>query len=231
MFLTFLFHLLITLPSIIYHETYDQYLRYVYIKRYDTLPAGIHDVIVFIHGRGGHYTCFETLIKKLQSEVKFQVLTVDLGNNANTSIVEDVETMYQQLNPLMSQINRMTLIGVSKGGLVAIKYTIEYPEKVDKIITVSAPLSGTKVATYYPFCKVTREELGYMSPLTEELKEKSKELAIFSIVPRFDHLIIPNDSACFSQSRCYFYRGYYSHQGILYAPKVMAAISRWIKYC
>jgi pimeloyl-ACP methyl ester carboxylesterase len=227
---TFFLYVLITLPSLVYHSVYNLYVRLTHNTKYNDLPKGVHDVIVFIHGRGGHYTNFLPLMYKLQN-TSYKLLAFDLGNNCHNSIQQDVECIYKQLNPLMDQISNIILVGLSKGGLTAIEYTLTYPNKIKMIITVSSPLNGTYVASYQPFCNMTRKELGYKSPLTEQIKEKSKDLNIFSIVPLFDHLIIPPDSARFPHSECYFYEGYYSHSGIIHAPEVIQAIIKRIKSC
>lgn len=123
-------------------------------------------------------------------------------------------------------------MGLSKGGLTAVQYALTYPQKIEKVITVSSPLNGTQVASYHPFCQVTRNELGYESSFIQELKAKfgnNNKPAIYSIVPRWDHLIIPVESAKFPHSEYYHYQGWYSHVGILYAPEVITIITKWLQ--
>lgn len=223
----FIYHGYLTLPSIFYHSLYDKRLRLTSNICYDYLPPGSHDVVVCVHGRGGHPADFQNLITKLQPN-KYKFLAFYLGDTTNTLVSQDVEVLRKYIKPLMYQINNLILIGLSKGGLISIKYMILYREKIEKTITVSSPLNGTYVATNYPFCENTRKELSYKSNLTQEIKELSKELPIYSIVPLYDHLVIPVSSTYYPHCITYFYRGYHSHSGILYAPEVVSQIQEWI---
>jgi pimeloyl-ACP methyl ester carboxylesterase len=227
--LDFVQHASLTFPSILYHTIYDQYLRSHSEVRHNSLPEGIHNVVVCVHGRGGHATDFEYLINQLKSD-KYHFLAFHLKNNSHTSVSDDVKLIKTYLIPLMSRINKIIFIGLSKGGLTSIKYAIEYPEKIEKIITVSSPLNGTYVANNYPFCKNTRKELSYKSKFTEEIRELSKHLPIYSIVPKYDHMIIPTNSAHYPHCKTYFYSGYYSHSGILYSSEVINQIKDWIGF-
>lgn len=224
----FLTYLILTLPSIIYHGLYNIYLIWTSMNKYDTLPPGVHDVIVFVHGRGGHYTNFEPLINSLKAiGTKRQMLAFDLGRNLHTPVQQDVDTLHRQLVPLMDQIESIILVGLSKGGLTATQYGISHPNKIKKVITVSSPLNGTYLANYHPFSPVTKSELGFDSQLCKRIREQSKNLTLFSVVPRFDNVIIPVESAAYPHSKCHYYSGSYSHLGILYDPKIGAIIGKW----
>ena len=225
--LDFLYNAAFTSPSIIYHSLYDMRLRSTSKIRHISLPDGEkHNVIVCIHGRGGYPSDFQDLIDKLQPYTNQKFLAFHL-DNAHTLVSEDAIALKECLDPLMPQIRSMKLIGLSKGGLIAIKYALDL-DRVKRIITVSSPLNGTYMANNYPFCSNTRKELAYNSECSQKLKEQSKHLDIYSIVPKFDHMIIPIESTYYPHSKTYFYKGYYSHAGIIYAPEVINQIKEWI---
>lgn len=225
--LEFVYHSSFTFPSIFYHSLYDKRQRLTSNVNYDQLPEGSHDVIVFVHGRGGHPADFQILMNELRDS-RYQFLAFYLGDTTHTLASQDAEVLDNYLKPLIPQINKIIFIGLSKGGLISIKCALSYRDKLKNIITASSPLNGTYLATNYPFCKNTRKELSYKSEFTQELRELSKDLPLCSIVPRFDHLIIPASSAYYPHSKTYFYSGYYSHSGILYAPEVISQIRSWI---
>jgi pimeloyl-ACP methyl ester carboxylesterase len=224
-----IYHGYFTFPSLLYHKFYDASLRMISNIQYGHLPPGIHDVIVCIHGWRGHPNDFQNLIENLQPHTNYKFLTFYLEDITH-SILEDSEIIHEYLKPLMPQINKIILIGLSRGGVVSIKCALSMLQNITltKIITVSSPLNGTYVANKYPFCKNTRRDLSYKSPLTQEIREASKDLSIYSIVPTFDHMIIPTDSAHYPHCKTYFYTGKYSHSGILYAPEVINQIKEWI---
>lgn len=226
-----LLHTFLTLPSTLYHSLYNLYMRRFHTHSYITLPDGSHDVIICIHGRNAHPADFNYFINKIKPHTDYQILSFYLGPTVNSSIYKDVDALYEQVLPLMDKINNIILIGLSKGGLIAVQYAIKHPTKIKKIITVSSPLNGTNMANYILFNDTVKKELSYESEFTQDVMKKSEHLPIYSIVPRFDSLIIPNHSAFFRHSfdKCYFYMGYYSHSGILYAPEVINTIIAWIK--
>lgn len=225
-FSPFIYNATLTSPSILYHSLYDMRLRSISPPRHNYLPPNKHDIILCLHGRGGHPSDFQYLIDKLEPETNAKFLAFHI-KNSNTLISEDVEAIKLNLKPLMDQIKSITILGLSKGGLTAIKFALDC-DLVTKIITISSPLNGTCIANNYPFCANTRKELAYNSESTQRLKEESKHLNIYSIVPKYDHMIIPTESSYYPHSKIYFYNGYYSHAGILYAPQVIDKIKEWI---
>ena len=156
------------------------------------------------------------------------ICTIDLGSNASTSIEQEVEIVGSQLRPYFASVDHIILIGVSKGGCTAVQYGLKYPAKIKRIITISSPLNGTKVANYHLLCDVTRKELGYNSTLAFNYQQLTYSPDIYSIVPTYDHIIIPASAAAYPQSKQYIYKGFYSHVGILYAPEVLHQIIEWI---
>lgn len=61
---------------------------------------------------------------------------------------------------------------------------------------------------------------------------RTHNINYYHVVLRWDHLIIPTISAKFSDTpsdHIFHYTGYYSHNGILYNPKVITTVARRIK--
>ena len=226
----FLFNLILTLPSVLYHGSRNIYFKWRPSRL--VLPTGkLPSLIVMIHGRNGHYTNFDPLIQSITRKgLEYDICTIDLGANGSTTIEQEVEIVRLQLRPYFSTVNNIVLLGVSKGGCTAVAYGIKYPAKIKRIITVSSPLNGTKVANYHLLCDVTRNELGYKSLMTSSFQQPIYGPEICSIIPTHDHIIIPSTSACLPNTTSYVYPGYYSHAGILYALAVHNKIAEWLNY-
>lgn len=91
--------------------------------------------------------------------------TVDI--NANTinleSFVDDIEAIRQAFN-----FDKISILGHSWGGFLAMQYTIAHPERVDKLIlSNSAPASSQEYALF------GQEYMRRMSPYQKELEKIS----------------------------------------------------------
>lgn len=231
---TVLGHTLLTAPSCILHGIINLYRR-------TSAPQPIipslenKKVVVFIHGRGGHHTNFNTLISNLQSDKRFTdyyFVSVDLGWNIETSVDVDVDKLHQELDKFINC--EISLIGMSKGGLVCSRYiTLHNNLQIKRIITVSSPLRGTRVADLLPANSITNKELGYNSTFTDTIAQiiASKNIAIYHVVPQWDNLIVPTTSAKYDSTpdtNILYYQGYHSHVGILHDPEITNAITNWL---
>ncbi|MCX7845712.1 MAG: lysophospholipase [Dictyoglomaceae bacterium] len=97
--------------------------------------------ILLVHGLGEHIGRYEGLIEELLKK-HFGVIGFDLpghgkskGKRGDTSIEEIIII----INNLTKEIERFFIFGHSLGGLVAIRYAQEYPEKI-KALIASAPV-------------------------------------------------------------------------------------------
>lgn len=227
-----LLHLLITFPSFVYHGIINLYYRFTWGVPNQQILKG-KNVIICVHGRGGHYTNFVPLIENLWSFIdgKYYIRTVDLGNTRHTPIDQDVDKLKKSLE-LYPECN-IILIGLSKGGLVVTRYvTTMSDERIRRVITISSPLRGTKITKLLSKDSITHKELGYGSELTRDIaKEISGIVPINHVVPKWDHLIIPTSAAYYPTTNVrniYHYKGMYSHTGITYSKDVAIAIATWI---
>ncbi|WP_448379082.1 alpha/beta hydrolase [Fervidobacterium sp.] len=102
--------------------------------------AGNNGWVVIIHGLGEHIGRYEKLINMLV-ENNFGVIGFDLpghgkssGKRGHTSIEEVIDL----IDEITKTVNSFILFGHSLGGLIAVRYTEERPNKVSKLI-VSSP--------------------------------------------------------------------------------------------
>ncbi|WP_448376317.1 alpha/beta hydrolase [Fervidobacterium sp.] len=96
--------------------------------------------VVIVHGLGEHIGRYERLINVLVDN-GFGVFGFDLpghgkssGKRGHTSIEEAIEI----IDEITKSINSFTIFGHSLGGLIAIRYTEERPNKISKLV-VSSP--------------------------------------------------------------------------------------------
>lgn len=91
--------------------------------------------------------------------------TVDINANTITleSFVNDIEAIRQAFN-----LDKISILGHSWGGFLAMKYTIAHPEHVDKLI-----LSNSAPATSEGYALFGQEYMRRMSPYQKELEKIS----------------------------------------------------------
>lgn len=224
----FLCNSIITLPGMIYSLYYKRHLR--------TRPAphkvpksGKHEWIIFVHGHNGCPQEFYSLAQAINiKHPNLQFWCVRFGKNTHTSIYNQVATMHMLLAKYQNRITSMKLVGLSMGGVVAMLYANAYPEKITSVITVSSPIGGTKIATYNPIYPLVRKELGYGSKNLSVLQNKPETYQVYHIVPWWDNLIRPMDTAKTKYGFCYYYKGFNSHFGVLEARDIINQIVSWI---
>ncbi len=97
--------------------------------------------LIILHGLFGQSDNWNTL-GKLFSEHGFEVYLVDLRNHGNSPHSDewDYQTMSDDVFELISDLNlehkKIILLGHSMGGKVAMKFTIQYPEIIDRLVVV-----------------------------------------------------------------------------------------------
>jgi len=96
--------------------------------------------VLFIHG--GHSNCRETLFHKGFDQNKFQLITPSRPGYGNTPLnikrtpKKTAELIISLLDSL--HIDQVIVYAISAGGLTAIEFASNYPERVDKLILASA---------------------------------------------------------------------------------------------
>lgn len=225
-------HLLITLPSLIYHGLSNLYYRCI-TPPPSTIVLKDKNVIVFVHGRGGHHSNFVPLINNIKPKIsnRYYLRTVDLGDTRNTSIDEDMFKLKGALD--IYPDCAITLVGLSKGGVDTMRYVTYFnmDTRIERVITISSPLRGTRITGLLSKESITNKELGYRSKITRHIKTIGINIPVYHIVPTWDHLIIPTSSAYYrstEEERIYYYTGLFNHVGITYSKDVAIAIVSWI---
>lgn len=145
------------------------------------------------------------------------------------SIEEDVEALHTELAKFTTYSN-IILLGLSRGGLVAVQYVSKYPDDnacISKVITVAAPLRGTRIAQFIPFdCSAKRDMCINDSNLA------CPPIPIYHIGIVYDMVVYPI-TTCFldetPNDRRYIYTGVYGHHSILCAPEIQTKIIEWVQ--
>ena len=109
--------------------------------------SGQHDrpTIVFLHGIAATSKTWEPVIKSLDSR-KYRVVALDLlgfgqspkPQHCKYSVADHVRSVKKTLYSL--DIKKATLVGHSMGSLIATRYTLKYPKKIERLFLVSPPL-------------------------------------------------------------------------------------------
>jgi len=138
--------------------------------------------IIFLHGGPGYNSAnFEATTAPELSKRGFFVIVYDRrgeGRSKDPSetftfqqTFEDLKTIYQQYG-----LTRSTLIGHSFGGMVATLFAESYPERVQSVILVSAPVS----------LQVSFRHILAQSKLIYESRKDSMNLRYISLIEKMD---------------------------------------------
>ena len=103
---------------------------------YDITGSG--QAIVILHGMFGNLSNWKSVANALSET--HEVITMDLRNhgNSNSSDTMNYQLMAEDVAETLNELNKtnIILIGHSMGGKVAIQFTHNYPEIVEKLIVV-----------------------------------------------------------------------------------------------
>jgi pimeloyl-ACP methyl ester carboxylesterase len=107
----------------------------------DTLPT-----VIFIHGSPGSWTSFREYQSQPELLFHFRLISVDRPGFGDSDY-GNVYTLAEQsilLRPLFSEIDNgkpVFLVGHSLGGSLVLKMAADYPEQIDGIMMMSAPVN------------------------------------------------------------------------------------------
>jgi len=116
----------------------------LYIKTYGNKK---HKAIIFIHGGpSGNSTLFEATTAQKLADKGFYVLVYDRrgeGRSTDPDATLTYAEAFQDLNSILKKYNlqKVSFIGHSFGGLVATLYTAKYPQKVNSLVLAGALFS------------------------------------------------------------------------------------------
>ena len=97
--------------------------------------------IVFIHGLSDSLQYWQKLSCKLKDD--YQILRYDIRGHGQSGIECEgftIDLLVDDLHSLLLELNlsRVSLIGFSMGGNIALSFTLKYPEMVDRLIVMSS---------------------------------------------------------------------------------------------
>ncbi|PWD99840.1 alpha/beta fold hydrolase [Marinilabilia rubra] len=107
--------------------------------------------IIIVHGLYGASDNWLSVARELEND--FRVIMVDQRNHGKSPHSEEhtYKTMADDLNQLMDKLNleKAIMIGHSMGGKTVMRFCLEHPEKVEKMIVVDiAPKSYDSFSNY-----------------------------------------------------------------------------------
>lgn len=103
--------------------------------------SGSGDPIVLIPGLAGGFELLGPLAQSLAAE--HHVFSYQLRGESNCFILRrpfDLDDLVEDFAELIDKLNleRPTIMGVSFGGIIALKYAIRYPNRIDRLIVQGA---------------------------------------------------------------------------------------------
>ncbi len=187
--------------------------------------------IVLVHGFISTSKIF-LLMKKKFEEYGFNCFAPTLKPIDAKLGIEDLgKKLGAEINRVLGQDARFTLIGFSMGGIVSRYYLqeLEGIKRVDKFITISTPHHGSYMAYLY-FGKGARQ-LRPNSNFLKELESKEillKQIKNYSLRTPFDLMIIPSSSSIWNLA---INKKYFSlfHAYMLFNPNVIKDLYKLIK--
>ncbi|MFC0274339.1 alpha/beta fold hydrolase [Metabacillus herbersteinensis] len=103
------------------------------------LDQGVGDCLVLIHGFCGSHEYWKYIVPALTKE--YRVLTIDLrghGGSSTTKNGYNVSDMADDIENVIAalEIERVSIIGHSLGGYVALAFAEKYPEKLNRLALI-----------------------------------------------------------------------------------------------
>ncbi len=128
----------------------DRYIKINGIRTRYWSTGGQDQALILIHGFGTSMEIWQHNIEELSK--KFRVIAFDVpgfGYSDKTPVDDFTSFMPKFISGFMEAvgIDRASFMGVSLGGALSIKFTQEYPHKVDRLI----PVDSGGFGTYTPF--------------------------------------------------------------------------------
>ena len=102
--------------------------------------------VIFIHGYGAKKEMWKPQVVDISK--KFQVITFDIrgtGKSDRANIPYTMKMLAEDVKGLMHfiGIEKVHLIGRSFGGMIAQNFTLQYPEKVEKLVLIATNFGRT----------------------------------------------------------------------------------------
>jgi len=148
--------------------------------------------VIFIYGFTGSKKDSETAKKVLDN---YKVICFEYNSRLRQSLDEIAKELDNFIISKTSKNERVNLIGVSAGGIIASYYTkFVSPNKVDKLATICSPFKGSYVPIFYSKDRRGLKELFYNSEFLKKLNSrkmnKTKTINIYSYLD----ILVPGSS-------------------------------------
>ena len=119
--------------------------------RISYVHAGSGPPVILIHGLGGSTMVWQRNIEFLAQH--YSVYAIDMpghGYSSNPSLGYGLEAASKYLAAFMDAvgISKAAIVGSSAGGLVAMHFALNHPERVSKLVIVDAAGLGKELATF-----------------------------------------------------------------------------------
>ncbi len=111
--------------------------------------------ILFLHGWLGSWRYWLPSIEVVsQSFRTFSFDFIGFGDTTQRHVRPSIPAYADQVMRFLDEmgIDKVTLVGHSMGGMVSLKAAIEHPERIDRVVTVGAPITGKSLS---PLLKLT----------------------------------------------------------------------------
>lgn len=95
---------------------------------------------ILIHGLGQTSKSYNNVLNYLNNKDNY--ITFDLFNLKNDI---NFNNIYNNFSNKMEKYNKINLCGLSLGGIIALKYAINNPQKINKLILIATPYKTPKL--------------------------------------------------------------------------------------
>ncbi|EOW9529282.1 alpha/beta fold hydrolase [Bacillus cytotoxicus] len=116
-------------------------------------------VSLLIHGAGGSSVHWQPLLEKMNESHPF--ITIDLPGHGRSSgeTLKDLNEINQIIHAVIKkmEIKQMNLIGHSVGGFIALNFTVNYPQYIEKLALIC---SSDRVRLHPNFIEQAKKSLG-----------------------------------------------------------------------
>jgi pimeloyl-ACP methyl ester carboxylesterase len=113
--------------------------------------------VVLVHGLGGFIENWaENIAALAQNHRVFALDLLGFGRTDKTPLVRDINSLVEFLGDFMQAVNieKASLIGCAFGGGLVLRYALDYPAKVNKLILVDSSGMGKEINRDYRFCSL-----------------------------------------------------------------------------
>lgn len=161
-------------------------------ETYAFIEHGSSDkVLILLHGNLSSSLFYKSILKEFDD---YRVIASDMRGFGDSSYIEPIETMEDLADDLNLFIERMgltkvSILGWSAGGAVAMKFASKYPDKTEKLILMASAsyrgypifkkdeLNQPKIGEYYSSKKSMAKDPVNVVPVSYLLQNKDTETA------------------------------------------------------